>query len=182
MAGASDKKLAQRNIETLKSIHLLSLIINGLSLLSLILLKRPSNGLWKFMIFSIPSWGLEYMVEKLGRPTFKLNENGYEVLVKPGDDLQQQGLTEYMIDIIYLTLIIDVLNLLFNWSKFWYLLLLIPVFAIYKTKWIWSRFIPSLGGSRRSAGDATANDDEQKMSKRQMKLEKRNKNKVTYSR
>lgn len=180
MAGASDKKLAQRNIETLKSIHTLSLIINVVCLASFLLLNRPSKGIWKFLILSIPSWGLEYMIEKLGRPTFKLNDDGYQVLVKPGDDLQQQGLTEYMIDVIYLTLIIDVLNLVFNSDKCWYLLLLIPVFAIYQTKWIWSRFLPSFGGSRKNADLQNAEDNEPKMSKRQMKLEKRNKNKVSY--
>lgn len=176
MAGASDKKLAQRNAETLQSIHTLSLGVNVVCLLMLVVFHRPGSGIFKFVLLSLPSWGLEYMVESLGRPTYTTNEDGYKVLVKPGEDLQQQGLTEYMIDVIYLTLIIDVLNLVFNWDKFWYLLLAIPGFALWKTKWIWERFVPSFGGSKKTLTDAPA---EPTMSKRQAKLEKR-KNKTVY--
>lgn len=188
MAGAADKKQAQRNVEILSSIHKLSIIINIIVLLFIFILKRPSYGKKYYFIFSIPSFICQYTIEKIGRPIFTVNSDGYKVLKKPGDDLQQAGLTEYMFDIIYLTLLIDILMCIFGSMKVWWILLIIPLYAGWKLKGIISTilniFMPNLRRNRSSNnnGDTnnTNNEDEGK-SKRQIKMEKRgNKQKVRY--
>ncbi|GMM32167.1 Snd2 protein [Martiniozyma asiatica (nom. inval.)] len=175
MAGAADKKQAQRNRETLKSLHTFSGIVNVLVLLFFFILKRPTTGVIYWLIFSTPAFIFEYIVESIGRPTYSINEKGYEILDRPGDDLQQEGLTEYMFDIIYLTLIIDILMCVLGTMKVWWLLFAIPAFAMYKLSWLWKRFLPSLKGNK---GGPSAEEAEQKIgsggkSKRQQKMEKR---------
>ncbi|KAG7807034.1 hypothetical protein KL921_004458 [Ogataea angusta] len=133
MAGASDKKQAAANSSILRQLHLASVVVNVLALLALFLLHRPAAKKYYF-IFSLPGLGCQYVLEKVGRPKYHTNPQGYSVLSSAGQDLQQQGLTEYMIDIVYLTLIIDVLMILFGSNKVWLLLLAVPAYAGYKLK------------------------------------------------
>lgn len=185
MAGAAEKKQAQRNTETLSSIHKLSGIINLIVLISIFLIGRPKNGKKYYFIYSIPLMICQYIIEKIGRPKYGINADGYKILIKAGDDLQQSGLTEYMIDIIYLTLLIDILMILFGSMKVWYLLLIIPIFAIWKLKGIISMimgmFFPSKNKGNVSPTTTDGLNGEPVKSKRQEKLEKRgNKQKVRY--
>ncbi|TID21065.1 hypothetical protein CANINC_003525 [Pichia inconspicua] len=182
MASASDKKQAVRNLSILASVHKLSLIINILAFICVYILKRPSSGKFRFILFSLPLIFCEWTIEKIGRPIYTTDPNGYKLLVKPGDDLQQSGLTEYMFDIIYLTLIIDILMCVFGSMKVWWILLVIPGYAGWKLKGIastvLSMFMPSLRGRNASAQSATTstmgNDSgAEGKSKRQAKLEKR---------
>lgn len=177
MAGAAEKKQAQRNFETLSSVHKLSGIVNTISLLCIFLLHRPLNGKKYYFLFSIPAFICQYIVENIGRPTFKINEDGYKVLVKAGDDLQQAGLTEYMFDIIYLTLFIDILMCIFGSMKVWILLLIIPIYACWKLKGIISTvlglFLPNLKSNRNNAGGEDSKAHVETKSKRQQKMEKR---------
>ncbi|KXI82171.1 UNVERIFIED_CONTAM: hypothetical protein ACS92_06465 [Bacillus cereus] len=101
-----------------------------------------------------------------------MNPQGYSVLSSAGQDLQQQGLTEYMIDIVYLTLAIDVLMVLFGSNKAWLLLLAVPSYAGYKLKGFISPFF-----ARRQKEEQI--ETETVKSKRQQKLESR-KTKVRY--
>lgn len=172
MAGAADKKQAQRNLQTLASVHKLSAVINTLAILFVFILKRPSSGKKWFIIWSLPLLFCQYTVEKIGRPVYSLNQDGYQVLVKPGDDLQQSGLTEYMFDIIYLTLLIDILMCIFGTMKVWWLLLIVPLFAGYKLKWIAGMLFNFLKSKRLNNHSSSPNEDPQ-MSKRQQKLAKR---------
>jgi hypothetical protein len=193
MAGAAEKKQAQRNLETLSSVHKLSAIVNAITLLSLFLLGRPSSGKKWYFIFSIPAFACQYIAEKIGRPRYNINADGYKVLVRAGDDLQQAGLTEYMFDIIYLTLLIDILTVVFGTMKVWYLLLVVPAYACWKLKGVFSMalgvlqmFIPGLKFSRGkkpegAAGVNGSGEEEPLKSKRQQKMEKRaNKQQVRY--
>ena len=188
MAGAADKKQAQRNTETLSSVHRLSLIVNVLAVLCVFVLKRPKNGKLYFLLFSLPSLFCEYTVEKVGRPRYTTNSDGYKVLVKAGEDLQQAGLTEYMFDVIYLTLLIDFLMCFFGSMKVWWVLLVIPGFAGWKLKGlvgtVLGMFLPGLRGSKNGhpeAGAADAEGTNEGKSKRQIKMEKRGtKQKVRY--
>lgn len=188
MAGAADKKQAQRNTETLSSVHRLSFIVNVFAVLCIFVLKRPRSGKLYFLLFSLPSLFCEYTVEKVGRPRYTTNSDGYKLLMKAGEDLQQAGLTEYMFDVIYLTLVIDVLMCLFGSMKVWWVLLVIPGFAGWKLKGlvgtVLGMFMPGLGGSRKSGSEAASADaegDSAGKSKRQIKLEKRGaKQKVRY--
>lgn len=177
MAGASDKKLAKTNEETLKSIHTLSIVITVLALAVRLVFHRPSAGLFRFFIFSTPAWVTQYMLEQMSRPLYETNADGYRVLVKPGSDLSQEGLTEYMVDLVYLTLVIHLINMLFGTNHGWWLLSFVPLMALYQTRWLWSRFLPSLGAfskSKRQTEAAAASAAPAK-SKRQAKLEKKQK-------
>lgn len=191
MAGAADKKQAQRNTETLASVHKLSAIVNVLAILCVFVLRRPRSGKLYFIFFSIPALFCQYTVEKVGRPKYTTNSDGYKVLVRAGEDLQQAGLTEYMFDIIYLTLLIDILMCLFGSMKVWWILLVVPGFAAWKLKGIvgtvLGMFLPSLRGGRSGGQSATtdatgeADGAAAGKSKRQLKMEKRgNKQKVRY--
>lgn len=177
MAGAAEKKQAQRNIETLSSIHKLSGIVNLISLLCIFFLQRPLNGKKYYFLLSIPAYVCQYIVENIGRPSFKINEDGYKVLVKAGEDLQQAGLTEYMFDIIYLTLSIDLLMCIFGTMKVWLLLAIVPIYACWKLKGvistILSMFLPNLKSKRSNAGSEETKVPVEKKSKRQQKMEKR---------
>lgn len=187
MAGAADKKQAQRNIESLSSVHKLSLIINLISIICIFIIKRPLSGKICFILFSIPSIFCEYTIEKIGRPKYTKNGDGYTILLKSGEDLQQSGLTEYMFDIIYLTLLIDLLMCIFGSMKVWWILLIIPIFAAWKLKGIVSTilgmFMPNLrrGGKKSGIEGEEESDDNSNKSKRQLKKEKRgDKQKVRY--
>lgn len=181
MAGAADKKQAQRNVETLSSVHKLSIIINVVSVLCLFVLKRPSSKKY-YLIYSIPAFFCEYTIEKIGRPKFDHNVDGYKILVKPGDDLQQSGLTEYMFDIIYLTLLIDLLMCITGSNKVWWISLAVPAFAFWKLRGILGTILgfimPRRNKSSRGEDGETESGAPLK-SKRQQKLEKRGE-KVRY--
>ncbi|VEU23021.1 DEKNAAC104139 [Brettanomyces naardenensis] len=165
MAGAAQKKQAQHNVQALKEIHIISIVVNLLSLLSLFLLGRPSN--WKpYFVFSIPGWACEYAVERLGRPKYR-EDRGYQVLTTAGEDLRQAGLTEYMFDIFYLTAASNILMCLFGSNKVWWILLLVPIYAIYKLVGLWMKF---RGSSARPSADTPL---EEPKSKRQQKREAR---------
>lgn len=188
MAGAADKKQAQRNVESLTSVHKLSLIINLISIICVFIIRRPLHGKFYFILFSIPLIFCEYTIEKIGRPKYTINSDGYKILLKSGEDLQQSGLTEYMFDIIYLTLLIDLLMCLFGSMKVWWFLLIVPIFAGWKLKGILSTvlnmFLPNLRRNNKTDNGNKLdnnNDDNSGKSKRQLKMEKRgNKQKVRY--
>lgn len=182
MAGASQKKIAASNTKALKEIHILSGAINAIAIIAVFLLKRPAN--YKpFVILSIPLAFSQFTIEKSGRPVYGSDGR----LVKTAIDLSQEGLTEYLFDIVYFTLIEDILMVLFGSNKVWWLFVAIPVFAIYKAWGILKYGKSLLGGFGGGAGgagslpDANGELDQQQQggvgvpgkSKRQAKLEAR---------
>ncbi|ODV87689.1 hypothetical protein CANARDRAFT_192786 [[Candida] arabinofermentans NRRL YB-2248] len=188
MAGASDKKQATANVKILKEIHTISLAINLITIIGIFIFHRPSTKKYYF-IWSIPSILCQYILEKSGRPKYETNLQGYQILLKSGENLQQSGLTEYMFDVIYLTLICDLLMIILGSNKVWLLLLVIPGFAIFKLKWLFSMVLNMIWPSRRGGQKSNQQDDlvngggngEPVKSKRQAKLEARNgKQKVRY--
>ncbi|GME77868.1 unnamed protein product [Ambrosiozyma monospora] len=191
MAGASDKKQATSNLKILKEIHLASAIVNGLTVLSLFFLHRPSTKKYYF-ILSIPAFICQYVIETTGRPTYTKTLQGYQQLVKSGQDLKQSGLTEYMFDLIYITLIIDILLILFGSNKVWLLFLVVPGFAAFKLKGIVGTLLGLAGfkgfgfgkskaEKEAAAANAAAQQQQPVKSKRQQKLEARgNKPKIRY--
>ncbi|KAK9479203.1 DUF788-domain-containing protein [Lipomyces japonicus] len=176
MAKASAKKQTQANIQALKNLHLASLIINFFYLISFLFLHRPQQ-IKPFLIFSLPAWILEYQLEKIGRPKFF---NGQ--LISPGSDLNQQGLTEYLFDVIYVTWGCDLLAILIGKSWVWSLYLVIPSYGSYA---VYTGFIQPLlkqqaalsgGSGRQQVGD------EDGSSSALSKKDKKKKEKVKYVR
>lgn len=173
MAGGAEKKQARYNASILKDIHTVSVVVNLLAILCLFVFHRP-QGKKPYLILSIPSWVVEYILEKTGRPVYKLNEvKGYPMLVSAGEDLRQQGLTEYMFDVFYLTMGCDIFMCILGSNYCWWLLALIPMYAAYKLASLWL-------GMRAKQANASqqmrmSGNNEPVKSKRQQKLEARQK-------
>lgn len=172
MASQSSKKTAAANEQTLKELHLISLAINALALFSLFVFGRPQSK-WKYIIFSLPALGCQFVLEKSGRPTFTEGSvSGLKTLSKSGDDIKGPGLFEYMFDCIYITWFCDILMIVFGSNKVWLLLLVIPGFLGYKLFNIGKSFF---GGKKLPVAEESAEtaNAPQGKSKRQTKLEQR---------
>lgn len=98
MAKKSQKSRAQRNISTLNNLHLSSLAINSGFLLWTFLPFTKSRSLLAYAILSIPSFIAEYVLERSGRPVFI---DG--AMKSGGHDLDAEGLTEYLFDLVWVT-------------------------------------------------------------------------------
>lgn len=181
MAGQSAKKQVASNNKILKEIHRITWVSLGVSAVFNFAVGRPQN--YKpFIIFSIPALLSIYTLEKTGRPV--VDNSGK--IVRIGQDLQQEGLTEYFFDIIYLTVIFNLISIIFNTTKIWWLYLVVPAFACYKLYGLVNAGRQLLGGGGASTSGATENDGQSgskqpEKSKRQLKMEKRgDKPKVRY--
>lgn len=164
MAGKSSKKQAQVNKDSLKNLYKFSVPIMALSLLRTVYSR---GSLFKYVLLHLPMLFCTYALEKSGRPQYDVKGK----LVKEGIDLQQPGgLTEYMFDLIYLSLFGDLGRVLLNTNKFWYVLLLCPVYIGYKLYGLKQQFMPSAATAAASHDTAATSDAK---SKRQMKREKR---------
>lgn len=148
MASSSLKKIASKNLQTLKELHTASLLINLLVLFLSFIFGRPQRY-WVFLLFSAPAFLCEYSLERNGRPKF----DG-KTLVKSGDDLKGQGLYEYMFDCIYITWFCDVLMMVTGSNKVWLILGIIPTFFAVK---LWGIALPFLTANRSSKQDSNAN-------------------------
>lgn len=68
---------------------------------------------------------LQFQLERMGRPKYdysqvKSGSASAPTLVSPGDDLQSEGLVEWIHDAIYMTWICDILSVVFSSSKVWF--------------------------------------------------------------
>ncbi|GMM38463.1 Snd2 protein [Saccharomycopsis crataegensis] len=172
MAGASQKKIAASNKKILKEIHLISCSILAISAVAVFAFHRPAS-VKPFVIFNIPLLVCQAILESTGRPKYGPEGSKLSGTVA---DLRQEGLTEYMFDIIYFTGIEDILMILCGSNKVWWLYIAIPAFAIYKSFWLLKLGKNLLGiGKGKGAPMQEDNDvaDEPTKSKRQAKMEAR---------
>lgn len=176
MASGSTKKLAVANTKTLNQLHLITLIINVISIFVIFVFKRPSS--YKpWLILSIPSFIIEYNLEKSGRPKYVTEGSGVQKLIRSGDDIHQSGgLFEYFFDVVYLTWGFNILMIVIGSNKIWWLYLIIPGFVIYKLYGIVSPFILKRKESAQAVGEDQQQQQQQQSSgtsKRQQKLQAR---------
>ena len=122
-------------------------------------------------MLSAPAFAIEFWLEKIGRPT--LAQNGE--LRKAGEDLESQGLTEYMWDVLYWSWGCTGVATLFG-NNAWYMWIIIPLYSIWLAWTTFSGMRQGMAGPQ-SDGD-TANGSS--TSNRQKKLEKRGAQKVQY--
>lgn len=158
-------------MKALKEIHLLSGAINALTIAAIFIFKRPANYL-PYLILSIPLVLSQIVIEKSGRPVYGPDKR----LARTPMDLSQAGLTEYLFDVIYFTLICDLLVIVLGSNKVWYLYLAIPGFAGYKIFTLVSYGRNLLGGGKPAVEPQAAEEaqpQEEVKSKRQQKLEAR---------
>ncbi len=170
MAGQSAKKQVAQNFKILKEIHLITWISYSIFTFFNYYLNRPQSSKI-FIITAFPVFGSLYVIEKFGRPV--LDPQGK--IIRQGQDLQQEGLTEYLFDIIYYTVILNFLTILFNSSRIWWLYWAIPIFAVYKIYGVINAGRQMFGGGAKSGQQVEEYDGEkeQAKSKRQQKREAR---------
>jgi len=125
MAQKARKDRAKANTATLNNLHIGTLSINILFLLFNFLLR--SRSLLLFSLLSLPAFISQYFLETTGRP--KYTETG--ALKSSGEDLAAQGLTEYMLDIVWVTWACLVSVMVFgNWG--WLLWAVVPAYGAIK--------------------------------------------------
>ena len=97
MAQKAAKTLAARNVSILNRTLLLTLGFHGTFLLLRLLFLRRSLTL--YAILSAPALIIQFWFERISRPTYGPNGE----LKRSGEDLEAQGLTEWMWDVLYWT-------------------------------------------------------------------------------
>lgn len=126
MAQKAKKDRAKSNKAALNNLHIGAAIVNGLFILWQLVFR--SRSLLAYILMSLPSFFCQFTLEKSGRPTYDPNT---KALKSSGEDLAAPGLTEYMLDVIWVTWACQVLVMLFgNW--FWLLWAAVPAYGAYK--------------------------------------------------
>ncbi|RBQ65048.1 hypothetical protein FVER14953_07029 [Fusarium verticillioides] len=125
MAQKAKKDLAKSNAAALSNLHIGSLIVNALFLLSHFLFRARS--IWLYVLLSAPALICEYILEASGRPKY---DPTTRALRTAGEDLSAPGLTEYMFDVIWVTWAAVIFVVIFG-NKAWFLWLILPAYGVY---------------------------------------------------
>ncbi|KAI8098655.1 uncharacterized protein BX664DRAFT_319280 [Halteromyces radiatus] len=175
MANASSKKIAAANTKTLSNLQIGFASVNIVYILwrVIYLWGSFSKSLGFLYILTTGLTLLFYSILKSsGTPTYNIDGT----LRSSGDDLNSEGLTAYMFDIIYITWFVHI-STAFISNKFWYTYLVIPGYALYKGLPLVMKYFGSTGGNGNESNEANTSGK----SKRQQKMEKRG-GKVKYVR
>ncbi|KAF8165002.1 DUF788-domain-containing protein [Crassisporium funariophilum] len=173
MAQASAKRIASQNESTVKILRLGMILPTILSLVIRFLFRRsslpPSKGSLAIYIATFfPAFFLSNYLVKMGT-TRRDPTTG--TLISYGEDLSQQGVTEWCFDILYITWACQIGSGAFG-EWFWWLYMIIPVYAVLKL--YTSVISPMVFGSRGPASPAeNTPEKEPPGSKRQEKQRKR---------
>ncbi|CEP12482.1 hypothetical protein [Parasitella parasitica] len=164
MANASSKKIASTNKQAINNLTNGLLIVNAVYFLWRVVYHWSSFTFTQFLLYATTG-GLTFLFYRIlvssGTPSYAADGS----LIGSGDDLNSEGLTAYMFDIIYVTWFVHITTAFIS-NKFWMVYLVIPGYAAYK-------LIPmALSYFGRGKGQSSEASVETK-SKRQAKLEKR---------
>ncbi|KAK4074307.1 hypothetical protein Trihar35433_3781 [Trichoderma harzianum] len=125
MAQKAKKDRAKSNAASLNNLHIGSLVVHVLFLLSHFLLR--SRSLLVYGLLSVPSFICEFILESSGRPKYDATTGA---LKTSGEDLAAAGLTEYMFDVIWVTWASIISVILFGkWG--WLLFAVVPAYGAY---------------------------------------------------
>ncbi|KAL6786877.1 hypothetical protein J3E68DRAFT_419502 [Trichoderma sp. SZMC 28012] len=125
MAQKAKKDRAKSNAASLNNLHIGSLVVHVLFLLSHFLLR--SRSLLVYGLLSVPSFICEFILESSGRPKY---DAATGALKTSGEDLAAAGLTEYMFDVIWVTWASIISVILFGkWG--WLLFAVVPAYGAY---------------------------------------------------
>ncbi|KAI9484265.1 MAG: hypothetical protein EXX96DRAFT_561609 [Benjaminiella poitrasii] len=176
MANASSKKIAAANKKTLENLRKGLLSINTIYFLWRIVYHWDSFTIGQFLLYIVTtSLTLVFyrVLSSSGSPHYAADGS----LLSSGDDLNSEGLTAYMFDIIYVTWFVHITTAFIS-NKFWFVYLVIPGYAAYK---VIPLVMSYLGKTNKPSNEESVS---QSKSKRQVKLEKRaNKgSQIKYSR
>ncbi|GAM85826.1 hypothetical protein ANO11243_038340 [Dothideomycetidae sp. 11243] len=174
MAQKALKTLAAKNAATLNTLHIVSLGVHLFFLLTTTFFFRRSRLAW--FLISLPALLIEFWFERISRPTY-VGQGDAKELRKAGEDLEAQGLTEWMWDVVYWTWgCVVVAAIAGNWV--WWVYAAVPLYSIYKA---WATFSGAKSGmSGLMGGGGAEGVSSGAQSKRQAKMEKRGGQKVTY--
>ncbi|KAI7893634.1 uncharacterized protein EV154DRAFT_600686 [Mucor mucedo] len=173
-ANASSKKISAANQQTLINLRKGFIGVNAIYFLWRIVYHWDSFTFSQFFLY-LTTGGLTALFYRVlkssGTPTFAANGS----LISSGEDLNSEGLTAYMFDIIYVTWFVHITTAFIS-NKFWLAYLSIPAYAAYK-------LVPMAMSYFGKAKEGAQEDKVEGQSKRQAKLEKRaNKGQVKYGR
>lgn len=173
------KTLAAKNARTLNRTHLTTLGVHALYWLAFSLFSSRSRSLYAYILLSLPSWAIELWLERIGRPTY-VPETG-EVR-RAGEDLEAQGLTEWMWDVLYWTWgCVGFAGVFGDWM--WWAWVIVPAYSGWCAWGVWTGARGMMGGG--GAGQGVDGGDGSAagrggQSKRQAKMEKRGGQKMVY--
>lgn len=125
MAQKAKKDRAKSNTVALNNLHMGTLAVHVLFLAFHFLLR--SRSLVAYGLFSTPALLCQYALESSGRPKY---DSASGSLKTSGEDLNAEGLTEYMFDVIWVTWASLISVMLFgNWG--WLLWAVVPAYGLY---------------------------------------------------
>lgn len=181
MAGKASKKQVQTNLTVLSNLYRVTIPVVTLSLLRMLFLSSNKKPI-KFILLHLPMFAGLYVIEKSGRPKYKVDAMGKKTIASEGLDLNSNdgNLVEYLFDLIYLSLFGDFGRILFDTYKFWYVLWVCPVYVGFKLYGLKQQF---MGGGNDKKSKKSREDKkpaEEAKSKRQLKKEKRGDVKYKY--
>ncbi|CAH6721099.1 SRP-independent targeting protein 2 [[Candida] jaroonii] len=164
MASSSLKKTTKENIKILSNLRL----ANGAILASTLFLNWLFNGsIFWFIFFNIPNVTCHFLLEKFGSPKFKVDPiDGYKKIVNSGENLNQSGLIEYLFDVIYFNLFLDVLSVVTK--RAWYGWIIIPLFVGYKLSGFILPFLPKFSGNKQPKEPVQPPKEQKKKEKRKI--------------
>ncbi|KAJ7904281.1 hypothetical protein B0H14DRAFT_2662150 [Mycena olivaceomarginata] len=172
MAKAAAKRIAGQNESTVKTLKLGMILPTVISLVLRLLFRRgsvpPSKGaLFLYTVTFFPAFFLSNYLIRIGT-TRRDPTTG--TLISYGEDLSQPGVTEWCFDILYVTWACQIGSGAFG-EWFWWLYLVIPIYAVYK---LWTSVVsPMLGLGKSSPAPEESAADTDSTSKRQEKMRKR---------
>lgn len=126
-----------------------------------------------YLIFSSPTFVIEYILEKTGRPQYgKAGE-----LRQSGEDLDAKGLTEYSWDVIYWSWGCIVTAAVFG-NKAWWMWSVVPMYSTYLAFTTFGNMRQGMAGMAGQDGRDQVEGDA--VSNRQKKVGKRGEQKMRY--
>ncbi|KAL0074590.1 hypothetical protein J3Q64DRAFT_1841959 [Phycomyces blakesleeanus] len=173
-ANASSKKIAAANKRTISNLRKGFIAVNVTYFLWRIVYHWQTFTTVQMVLYVL-SLGVSLFFYSVLEGSAESRYDASGALVASGDDLNAEGLTAYMFDIIYITWATHLLTAFIS-NKGWYLYLVIPAYAAYKI----FPMAMSYFGSKEPQTEKAETDGK---SKRQAKMEKRqNKGQVKYKR
>lgn len=168
MANTSAKRIAAENKKTLANLQKGFLAVNIFYFLWRVVFYWSTFGFSHFLLYASTAGVTLYLYNVLytiGNPSYAADGS----LLKSGDDINGEGVVAYFFDIIYVTWFVHVSTALFS-DRFWWVMMVIPAYAIYKG---WGFVSPFLFGGGAAAGEAESDAAGGGESKRQQKMQKR---------
>lgn len=125
MAQKAKKDRAKSNTESLTTLHLTTALLH---ILYHAFRLHTTRRLLPYLILSIPSFIAQFILERTGRPTY---DPTTKALKSAGEDLNAEGLTEYLFDVVWVTWgVLGLVIVAGDWG--WWAWAIVPVFGVWK--------------------------------------------------